>query len=222
MNRSCRSDAGRARQHCCRWRHVRLPGIGRRTPIGSGHNGKLSPDRPCPECGAVALRPRRGMLRPLLCCASDGQQGGDRQADLQCRARCRKAHRYDREPLARSRICSRSRYHGSRGANAPSRLLPVSAARHLLQVHRAFRTLCSHRLEGYRSPAGDDDGRVLASSPGRSSRPPQAGQHPPMAVDRGHMSRSCLSSHLCPIPCLVENDQAPGSGCRRHGEGHCP
>jgi hypothetical protein len=222
MTQVRQSDARRAQRHCCRWRHDRRPETGRTRTTCSGHTGRLEPNRPCLECGSVALRPRRGMLRPLLYCASDVRQGGYRQVDRQCLVQCRKARRYDREPRVRSRICSMSRYHGSRGANAPSRLPPESGPRHLLQVHRAFRSLCSHRLEGYRLPAGDDDGRVLASSPGRSSRPPQAGQHPPMAVDLGHMSRSCLSSRLCPIPCLVANDPAPGSGCRRHGGGHCP
>lgn len=102
MTQARQWGAGPVRRRCYPWRRDRLRGIGRMSASGSGRNGRRSPDRPCPEYGSVALQPRRGMLRPLLCCASDGQQGGNWRAGLQCRARRRKAHRYGREPLARS------------------------------------------------------------------------------------------------------------------------
>lgn len=153
MTQARQWGAGPVRRRCYPWRRDRLRGIGRMSASGSGRNGRRSPDRPCPEYGSVALQPRRGRLRPLLCCASDEQQGGYRQAGLQCRARCRKARRYGREPRARSRICSRSRYHGSHVANAPSRPLPGSGLCRPLLAHKASRSLCSRQLEGCRLSA---------------------------------------------------------------------
>ncbi|MCY1355476.1 hypothetical protein D9M68_520740 [compost metagenome] len=153
MKHVSQSGAAPARRHCCPLRHDRLPGTGRMTTSGSGRTGRLVPDRPCPECGSIALRPRHAMPRLLPCCVFDARPSGYQQIGPQCRARRRKAHRYGREPRVRSRICSRSRCHGSRVASAPNMLPLGSEMPHPLQAHKASRSPCSRRLEGCRSPA---------------------------------------------------------------------